>query len=599
MKTKAKLNLGVGILFFLITVLLAISIYYINAMKSDTGNILVSNYKSIEYCRNMFGALDHGHKINFNKFETNLIKEEHNNTEIGEGALTQRVRTNFENLKTGTNASLNIDTIRETLLQIMEVNMQAIQKKSNLAVSTADNAVIWISIVGTFCFLIALTLLFNLPTTVANPIKELTESIKEIAAGNYTERIHFESRSEFGELAQSFNTMAEKLEEYNNSNLAKLMMEKRRIETLINNMHDPVIGLDENGKIIFANEEMLKISDLKRGNIVGENIKQITATNDLMQRLVLVNEAINGKQQQPLKIYADNKESYFEKEIINIDILPTGETTPKSIGQVIMLKNITAFKELDIAKTNFIATISHELKTPISSIKMGVQLLENNKTGDLNDDQMELLGSIEEDSDRMLRIIGELLEMSRVETGNIVLNVHPGNPQSVIQYAVEATRKQVAQKNIQLTVDADENISEVNMDSEKTAWVLVNLISNAIRYSSDNSKISLSLKEQDNKVCFAVQDFGKGIEPEYRTKIFDRYFQIPGSSKRGSGLGLSISKEFIEAQGGEIGVESEMGVGSTFIIKLNKIIRESKKSKSSLLSSIKKAFKVKWFKSYK
>lgn len=598
MKTKAKLNLGVGILFLLIILLLAISIYYINAMKSDTGNILVSNYKSIEYCRNMFGALDQGHKINLNEFETNLIKEEHNNTEIGEGALTQRVRTNFENLKTGTNDSLNIDAIRETLLQIMEVNMQAIQKKSNLAVSTADNAVIWISIVGTFCFLIALTLLFNLPT-VANPIKELTESIKEIAAGNYTGRVHFESHSEFGQLAQSFNTMAEKLEEYNSSNLAKLMMGKKRIETLINNMRDPVLGLDENGKIIFANEEMLKITDLKRENIVGENIQQIAAMNDLMRMLALKNEPIKDEKKQPLKIYADDRESYFEKEIINIDILPTGETTPKSIGQVIMLKNITAFKELDIAKTNFIATISHELKTPISSIKMGVQLLKNNKTGTLNDDQIELLGSIEEDSNRMLRIIGELLEMSRVETGNILLNMHPGNPQSVLQYAVEATRQQVAQKNIQLTVDADENISEVNMDSEKTAWVLVNLISNAIRYSSDNSKIILSLKEQDNKVCFAVQDFGKGIEPEYRRKIFDRYFQIPGSSKRGSGLGLSISKEFIEAQGGEIGVESEMGVGSTFIIKLNKISKEkeNKKLKNPLFSFIKKAFKIKWFKS--
>ena len=129
--------------------------------------------------------------------------------------------------------------------------MQAIQRKSNIAQKTADNAIFWIAIIGVICFMVSLTLLFNLPNNIANPIKELTNSIKQIAAQDYSQRVHFESHDEFGELANSFNTMAEKLEEYRTGNIEKILTEKKRIETLINNMREPVIGLDDDNKIIF------------------------------------------------------------------------------------------------------------------------------------------------------------------------------------------------------------------------------------------------------------------------------------------------------------------------------------------------------------
>ncbi|MBX7109897.1 MAG: cell wall metabolism sensor histidine kinase WalK [Chitinophagales bacterium] len=575
MKIKAKLTLWVSFLFLLIIILIAVGVKYANQISNDTQNILADNYNTIDYSRKMLIALDNLTVSDsaIDIFRENLNKQQNNVTEKGEEELTARLTLDFEKLKSNLHDSALYVSIRADLADIMLLNMQAIQRKSEIAKSTARTATIMISITGAFCFLLAFSLLLNLPSNIANPIKELTESVKEIAAKNYNQRVHFEQHNEFGDLAHSFNVMAEKLQEYNDSNLAKLMMEKKRIETLINNMHDPVIGLDENRKILFINDEALKISGLKQEDVVGKAAQEIAVHNDLMRSLIqeVLKPGTHGsKQQQPLKIFADNKESFFEKEIIPISIVPTAEEQSKHIGDVIILQNITPFKELDFAKTNFIATVSHELKTPISSILMSLDLLVNEKVGSVNSEQKQLIQSVKEDSQRLLKITGELLNMTQVETGKIQLSLQATPPVEIIRYATEAVKVQAEQKNIAITIDCPDNIPPVNADREKTAWVLTNFLSNAIRYSYENSNVLLTVKEVENKILISVKDSGKGIEPKYKDKIFDRYFQIPGSSKSGTGLGLAISKEFIEAQGGEISLQSEIGKGSIFSIALNK-----------------------------
>ena len=575
MKIKTKLTLGVGLLFILIVLLSVVGTRYINELKSDTENILVANYQTLEYSRNMLIALDDGTTKSIQKFEINLRKQENNITEIGEKQATFEVRTNFENFKNNKNDSFVQGDIRKGIFTLMELNMQAIQRKSQIANNTADNAVFWIALTGTMCFLIAFVLLVNLPANIADPIRELTKSIKQIAEKNYTERVHFESHSEFGELAQSFNTMAIKLEEYNNSNLAKLMKEKKRIETLINNMHDPVIGLDENLKVIFANEEAIKISGLSHVDLLGKSAQEIAVKNDLIRTLILdlnTDSTETEIKQIPIKIFAENKESYFEKETLHISIIPTGEEVSKLVGHVIFLRNVTSYKELDFAKTNFIATVSHEFKTPISSIKMSLQLLENEQIGKLNEEQKNLVDSITDDANRLLKITGELLNMTQVESGNIQLSILPCDPKEILVYSINATKTQAEQKHIQFEINDSGVESKVQADNEKTAWVLTNLISNAVQYSYDNSTIFLSILESERHIRFVVKDTGQGIAPQYKDKIFDRYFRIPGTKKEGTGLGLAISKEFIEAQGGKISVDSKFGAGSTFTLTLNKYI---------------------------
>jgi len=577
MKIKAKLILGIGLLFAMIVLLTAIGSIYINKLSADTKNILVANYNSIDYSRQMLIALneDGFSAASMATFETNLKKQQANITENGEQQLTDQLVTNFAKLKNNPADTAMLATVHDGLTDIMLLNMQAIERKSRVAKKTADNATLWMALVGTFCFLIAFVLLVNLPGNIANPVKELTESIKEIAALNYSKRVHFEKHNEFGDLANAFNTMAQKLEEYKTSNLEKLMMEKKRIETLINNINDPVIGLDAKKHILFMNDVALRISGLKAENTIGKLIQDVAVNNDLIRSLIMdlftVAAETAAVRPAPIKIYADNKESYFEKQIIPIKITPTGEQQEKFVGNVILLQNITPFKELDFAKTNFIATVSHELKTPISSIKMSLQLLENEQIGNINEEQKNLLSSIKDDANRLLKITGELLNMSQVESGNIQMAIVSAEPKEILQYAVNANKAAADQKNILLEVLLPPTLPNILADEEKTAWVLNNLISNAIRYSYDNSTVYITINNNNNKIEFCVRDTGQGIAPQYKEKIFDRYFRVPGTKKEGTGLGLSISKEFIEAQGGLIYVDSDFGAGSTFKVILNAV----------------------------
>ena len=243
---------------------------------------------------------------------------------------------------------------------------------------------------------------------------------------------------------------------------------------------------------------------------------------------------------------------------------------PEKKGYVIMLKNITEFKELDSAKTTFISTISHELKTPLSAILMSLQLLEDKRIGALNPEQEDLSNSIKENTERLLNITSELLNMTQVEAGKLQLKPKITKPIELIDYAIKANRVQAEKFNIQIEVEYPEDkIGKLFVDSEKIAWVLTNLLSNAIRYSAENSRVIIgACQTQDGYIELYVQDFGKGIDPRYHKSIFDHYFRVPGTKTQGSGLGLSISRDFVEAHSGTLTVQSELGKGSTFTMRL-------------------------------
>jgi signal transduction histidine kinase len=246
---------------------------------------------------------------------------------------------------------------------------------------------------------------------------------------------------------------------------------------------------------------------------------------------------------------------------------------------VIILKNITEYQQLDDAKTNFIATISHELKTPISSIKMSLKLLEDDRIGDVNPEQRQLLENIDEDARRLLQITGELLDMAQVETGKLQLNFGSTHPRNIVDYTVKALKTTAEQKQVTINVQCAENLPDVQADLDKTTWVLINLLSNAIKYSHEKSTVDLVVKiYKADEIEFSVQDHGRGIDQKYLSRIFDRYFKVPGATteQTGTGLGLAIAKDFIEAQAGKIGVESEIGEGSRFYFTLKRMGNEVK-----------------------
>jgi len=567
MRIKFKVTLGVFVLFTFLVIMGGIGLYSINQLSRNTQNILKDNFETLEYMNTIIRASD-SLAINpqmISVLKNTLAAQEMNITEASEQALTFSLRDDIEKLVASSSDSFALHNLRFHAVAIQELNMEAIKRKSETATNAAAQATKYLVLAATLVGIVAFIIIVNFPGYVANPIVQLTQSIKAIANKDYEERLHFSRKDEFEELAVAFNQMAEKLDEYEHSNLANILFEKKRIETIINRMTDPVIGLDEKKYVVFANEQALQLLNLTEEKIIGQYAPDVAVENDLLRKLIKQEESEDRA--NLLKIVVAGKENYFSKQLIDIRYTATGEKGDIPIGQVILLKNITPYKELDLARTNFIATISHELKTPIASLQMCTQLINDQRIGNLNEEQKKLAQTLSDETARLTKLVNELLDLSQVETGNVKLTLSSVSPQRLVEQAIESVKLQAERRNIAIQVKEAEEIPNVKADPEKTTWVLINLLTNALRYSPENGKIDITIEKKENHIYVSVQDFGQGIEEKYQSRIFDKFFQVPGTTK-GTGLGLAISKEFVEAQGGLISLQSKYGYGSVFTIGL-------------------------------
>ncbi len=568
MRIKTKITLGVVFLFTVILGIGGLGLYSISKLSDDSANILKDNYESLELSKSIIRNCDSlfiDSLKAIQDIERNIQLQEQNITEAGEQQATVEIRKVFEKVKIMGITLSNVRSLRKSSLDIQELNMKAIIRKNQLTQQTASNASTYLILILTIFSLLAFTFTINFPGYIANPIVQLTQSIKSIANKKYEERLHFDRNDEFEELAEAFNQMAEKLDEYEHSNLAGILFEKKRIETIINRMSDPVIGLDDHKKVVFSNDQALLLLNITKDQLLGRYVPDVALENDLFRALIKPNSL--AKTDGLIKVALNEKENYFSKENIVISYKPTGEKETVNIGEVILLKNITSYKELDLAKTNFIATISHELKTPIASLQMCVKLLQDKRVGTLNEEQESIIKTFNEEILRLSKITNELLDLSQVETGNIKLDIKQNDSNDIINLAIEAVKFQAERKNIKVSIDNPEKELFIHADADKTTWVLVNLLTNAIRYSPENGKIILACNAHNGKVNFSIKDFGPGIEKQFLHRLFEKFFQVPGTPT-GTGLGLAISREFIEAQGGTVKVESEIGRGSEFSFSL-------------------------------
>lgn len=561
MRLKTKLSLAFGSFFVALLLLTLLGAGGIFRLNRATAIILQDNYESLEYVQEMLRALDTDNASIFNE---NLSFQQKNVTEPGEGEAVEQLTQAVQGLSSAADTvqKLHFKTIiRDNLHLIWDINQEAIVRKSDAARQTGENAFQIIGILSTCLVLLAFTFLLNLPSYISDPIVRLKNGIRQILQRDYTARVQISSSDELGELGNAFNEMASKLDFWEHSNWAQVLFEKRRIETIIEQMQDAIIGLDEQQNILFANPVMSKLIGLAPKDMVGKNALELALHNDLLRYLLRREE----EKSVDLKIFFEGQESFFNEEkhaVHNGNVL---------IGQVIVLKNVTAFRELDLAKTNFIATISHELKTPIAGIKMSLKLLEDERVGNLNGEQVKLVGQIRSDSERLLKITGELLDLAQVETGNIRLVRAPARVDYLVGYATKAVESILADRQIRLDVQLAPDLPVLHLDAEKTAWVMVNLLTNAAKHAPEGDRIEVRAHQDGDWVTVSVRDFGKGIEAKYLPRVFEKFFQAPNGQKEtssGTGLGLAISKEFIEAQGGQIRVESQPGQGATFSFSL-------------------------------
>ncbi len=561
MKIKTKIALTIGLLLTIITLLGYFTAHTTDRVKKNTENILVDNYNSVKYAQKMLWAVHNFQNdslVAVNTFIENLTCQKNNITENSENQITALIEHQFETFKVNPSKE-NLITLSSAINTIILLNGNAIEKKSQIATDAAREALIWVIVLAVLSAVIAIVMLIRLPHVLTNPIAKLIEGIIEISNHNYDKRLSFNDESEFGKVASSFNNMAEELSQFQRSSMARIISTKQYLEIVINSIDEPIIGLDNEKQILFANNAATAILHIPAEKMIKKSALDLALSNDLLRRLIkgLEDGDVN---QDPLKIYSDNKESYFEVEYLSL---------AENSGTVITLNNITKFKELDNAKTNFISVISHELKTPISAIMMSLKLLEDQRVGTMNEEQQALAQSIHESSERLLSISGELLKMTQVETGILQLSPKITKPIELINYAISATKVLADKFGCNIEVEYPEKIDKLFVDSEKVAWVVTNLLANAIHHSTeDNSRVIIGARQADKKIEIYIRDFGKGIDPRYHKTIFDRYFRVPGTKVQGSGLGLAISKDFVEAHGGTISIESQVGQGSCFIITL-------------------------------
>ena len=603
---KNKLFIGFGFLFFMIILLWSIGGFFIYNLSSRSAAMLHENYQTVESTKFLIQSLveiknqqiryffaeddffsDSIYQKNTEIFEKHLHAVRNNITERGEELIIEQLETNYENyLSTFRNLKENniknstrffeeliieYSATISNIVNLWDANMNAISYKNKLLKSTAHRAFLFISIIGMICFLISAWFFFIYPKTIARPLNELVRGITEIAHRNYSQRLDFHSRDELGEVAMAFNTMAARLDEYEHSNLSELLFEKKRIDTIINNMKDAIIGLNDKNEIIFSNTNACEILQINESVLVGKTASLIAMQNPVFQNImkdILVNPEQDFKDFKPLRISVNDKIRYFSREILDVKIVKTGETKSTRVGIVIVLKNITRFLEQDEAKTNFMATISHELKTPISSLRLNLKLLDDSRIGGLNSEQKQIVHALKTETSKMLTITSELLDLAQLETGNIQLNLHEVYTARLFEYVKDISDTQAKSKNIRINFNPGHNLPPVLADSEKTTWILLNLINNAIQYSPEKSEIQIGAFVSNDEVIYTVQDFGIGIEKKYLNQIFEKFFRVPGTDEKGTGLGLAISKELIIKQKGKIWAESIPGEGSTFFFSL-------------------------------
>jgi len=321
-----------------------------------------------------------------------------------------------------------------------------------------------------------------------------------------------------------------------------------------------LIVLDNNYKIVMANSTCEQFFDFDESKMIGRHFLEAIRDGELFN-------LIAGSMDSPQAV--SEKVFYFDKDngyYYNVIVTKNNGADHHAKSFVVLMQNVTGFKELERIKTDFVATISHEFKTPLTSIIMGASMLDGGNLGALSNEQLDVVNAIIEDGDRLSGFVNELLEVSKLESGKAVYSFEPCSMSAIVEKSVRQFINIAQQENVTIENDIDENFPPIYADFERVSWVMNNLLSNALKYTKSGDQITISAKPKGSFVETSVKDTGDGIPLECLDRIFDKFVQVKGENieARGTGLGLAVAKEIVTAHRGIISVESEMDAGSTF-----------------------------------
>jgi NtrC-family two-component system sensor histidine kinase KinB len=418
------------------------------------------------------------------------------------------------------------------------------------------------------CFLmilacvVAIAASLGLTRGLLNPLASMAHSIQEVGEGNLDQKLPIMANDEFGMLASSFNKMSAQLRTYRANTSDELLRLNMTIRSTLASFPDPIFVLNSEGVVEFRNPEadQLALKLLFSGvtrlpEKVDEQVEKVRATGE---------DYLPSQFSDAIKFHVDGQDRYFLPRIVLLR-----DEKGVTFGVAVILENVTRMLLLDDVKSNLISTVSHELKTPLTSVRMALYLLVEKTVGPLNEKQHDLVDTAREDADRLLRTLNDLLDLAKLEQGPTQLDLRPISPAKLVENAVYAVRESASAANITISTEIKPKLPEIRIDQQRVAYVFANFLTNAIKYSPEGTAIHVSAGTGTTRsgrasVRFSVRDEGPGISPDHQEHVFERFYRVPGTNKSGAGLGLSIAREIVVAHGGEIGVLSKLGEGSEF-----------------------------------
>ncbi len=398
--------------------------------------------------------------------------------------------------------------------------------------------------------LIALALAWGIAWGISHPLRALTRQAQRVARGERTEIIPTARSDEIGQLSRAINALMRKLQ----TQIDALQSEQGTLRAMLQTMNDGVLIVDEAGRVALINAAAEQLFHLEPGWGTRRSLVEVLRHHQL---IALWRTCRESDEEQRLTLELSRQQLFIQSIAA-----PLGQALP---GHILMLfQDLTRVRRLETVRRDFISNISHELRTPLASLKA---LTETLQSGALEDPPAarRFLEHMETEVDALTHMVTELLELSRIESGQAPLQLRPTSAEALLQTAVERLRVQAERKGLTLTVEVTADLPPVLADAPRLGQVLVNLLHNAIKFTPTGGAIHLSAQQDGNRVVFQVQDNGVGIPADDLPRIFERFYKSDRArASGGTGLGLAIAKHIVEAHGGKIWVKSVEGEGSVF-----------------------------------
>lgn len=611
MTFRRRILIAMVPLFALLVALGATGTFLIYHLGDQVGKILTENYDSVIFMRDLNEALERidssfqftlvgreerslkQYQENWEKYQECLGREQRNITVPGERELVDKLTDLSRSYRAlgdafyqgpavdrdalyfgkdqekdtkGLYAQFEeIKTVSGDILRLNEKNMKDVDAETK---RLARSLLIWYSL-GLLCgIVLAVFLVAHTIRTIADPVRAATESAVAIGAGNLDQVVPITSDDELGQLASAFNTMARQLREFRQSHKAQLIRAQRTSQATIDSFPEPVLVVDPQGRVEMANPAARRLFGLPRPEQASaappvweppEALRQPLA-EALQEQREYVPE---GFDKVIVLHHAEQPHSYLPR------VLPIRDAASLTLGAAVLLEDVTRFRLLDEVKSNMVATVSHELKTPLTSIRLVLHLLLQEDVGPLLPKQLELLVDARDNSERLLAMINNLLDLARLEQGGSQLRVQPESPATLLRTAFEAFQPRAADRGVELLLE-DPGLTElVPVDRDQFEHALQNLLENALAHTPNGGRITLGADAAGGRIVFSVTDSGSGIPAEYLPFIFQRHFRVPGDAvPSGSGLGLAIVREIVTAHGGTVECESSPGKRTVFRMSL-------------------------------